>query len=87
MAHQDHRDHQVKRDIQDIKGQLDHQVKKDSLAQQVYLVKGSQVKMVYQDNQAHQVRKVIQDHQVCQESQDCQDLVNRDSQDQRVIKV
>lgn len=55
MAHQDHRDHQEKRDIQDIKGQLDHQVKKDSLAQQVYLVKGSQVKMVYQDNQACQV--------------------------------
>lgn len=59
----------------------------DYLAHQVYLVKGSQVKMVCQDSQACQVLKVTQDHQVCLESQDCQDSVNQDFQDQRVIKA
>ncbi|KAK9537846.1 hypothetical protein VZT92_005423 [Zoarces viviparus] len=43
--------------------------------------------MACQDSQACQVGKVIQDHQVCQESQGFLDLVNQDFQDQRVIKV
>lgn len=87
MGHQGHKDHQERKDILEGKDQLGHLVKEDSLAHQVYLVKESQVKMVCQDNQACQVGKVIQDHQVCQESQDCLDLVNQDSQDQRVIKA
>lgn len=62
-------------------------MKEDSLAHQVYLVKESQVKMACQDSQACQVGKVIQDHQVCQESQGLLDLVNQDSLDQRVIKA
>ncbi len=87
MGHQAHKDHQERKDILESKAQLGHLVKEDSLAHQDYPVKESQVKMVCQDNQACQVGKVIQDHQVCQENQDFLDLVNQDSQDQRVIKV
>ncbi|KAI9530055.1 hypothetical protein NQZ68_004072 [Dissostichus eleginoides] len=75
MGHQGHSDHQ------EIKDQLGHLGKEDSLAHQVYRVRENQVKMVCQDSQACQVGKVIQDHQVCQESQDFLDL------DQKVIKV
>ncbi|AWP13375.1 putative glutenin high molecular weight subunit PW212-like [Scophthalmus maximus] len=81
-----HKDHQVIKDILESKDRLVHLVKEGRLAHQDYLVKESQVKMVCQDNQACQVQKGIQDHQVYQESQDCLGLVNQGSQDQRVIK-
>ncbi|CAB1417740.1 unnamed protein product [Pleuronectes platessa] len=87
MGHQAHMDNQERKDILDSKDQLDHLVKEDSLAQQGYLVKESQVKMALPDSQVCQVPKDIQDHQVCQGSQDCLGLVNQVSQDQRVIKV
>lgn len=87
MEHQGHKDHQEIKDILESKDQLGRLVKKDSQVLQVYLVKESLVKMVCQDSRACQVGKVIRDHQVCQGSQDCLDLVSQDSQDQRVIKV
>lgn len=87
MGCQAHKDHQERKVILEKRDQLGYLVKEESLAHQVYLAKENQVKMACQDSLDCQVGKVIQDHQACQESQDCLDLVNQDSQDQKVIKV
>jgi len=86
MGHQVHKDHQELKDILENQDLLGHLGKVDSLVHQVYLVKESLVKMAFQDNQVCQVEKATQGNRACQESQDCLDLVNQDSQDQRVIK-
>lgn len=66
---------------------MGHRVKEDHQARLVCPGKENQVKMVYLDNQACRVRKVIQDHLVYQESQGHLALENQASKDQRVIKV
>lgn len=87
MEHQVQKVHQEIKVILEIQGHLGQLGKEDCVARQVFLVRENKVKMACQDSQGCQVRKVIQDHLVCQENQDYLDLVNQDSQDQRVTKV